>query len=73
MHACALNASAAGGEELSRAALAEAAAAPPGVMGTLAAITGMPAGPGFDAFMQLVDARAQVCPLLGCSLCACMR
>ena len=53
--------------------MAEAAAAPPGVMGTLAAITGMPAGPGFDAFMQLVDARAQVCPLLGCSLCACMR
>lgn len=50
----------AGAAAWAKAALEEAAFAPPGVMNTLAAITAMPAGPGFDALMQLVEQRAQV-------------
>jgi hypothetical protein len=35
---------------------------PAGVLATLAAITEMPAGPGYDAFVQLLHQRAQVRP-----------
>lgn len=60
----------AAGAEVEQAAMQEAALAPPGVMDTLVHITAMPAGPGFDALMQLVDQRYQVLPLLSSILVA---